>query len=70
MKQLKVNLHQCLLHMLNVRRSVSPNRVVQKPRVLPGGDDLWVLCAALAYFCVPIFLHFVSFQICAADNRL
>ncbi len=31
---------------------------------------MWVLCAAPSYFCVPIFLHFVSFQICAADNRL
>ncbi len=36
----------------------------------PAGDGLWVFCAALAYFCVPIFLHFVSFRISAADNRL
>ncbi len=41
-----------------------------KSRVLPGGDGLWVLCAALAYFCVAIFLHFVSFQICAPGNTL
>ena len=27
---------------------------------------MWVSFAALSYFCVPIFLHFVSFQILAA----
>ncbi len=32
--------------------------VVRKSRVLPGGDGLWVLYAALAYFCVPIFFAF------------
>ncbi len=31
---------------------------------------MWVLCAAPSNVCVPIFLHFVSFRICAADNRL
>ncbi len=43
---------------------------VRKSRVLPGGDGLWVLCAAPSNVCVPIFLHFVSFRIYAADNRL
>ena len=31
---------------------------------------MWVSFAALIHFCVAVFLHFVSFQICAADNRL
>ena len=41
-----------------------------KSRVLPGGDGSWVSFAALTHFCVAIFLHFVSFRISAADNRL
>ncbi len=43
---------------------------VRKPRVLPGGDGEWVLCAAPSYFCVAIFLHFVSFQIFVPGNTL
>ena len=48
----------------------APGHPVRKSRVLPGGGGSWVLYAALPDFCVAVFLHFVSFRICAADNRL